>query len=80
MLFGIGIARTGVVARWLGWIGGIGGLAYMASGVAVGYSGFENGFESGAGAVSQVLLMVFVVGMLVAGLRMKDLADPAGSR
>jgi hypothetical protein len=81
VLFGVAIVRTGIVARWLGWVGMFGGLLYMATGIAIGYRGFESGFGKATGDVVQLLFLVFVVGMLVAGLRRKDLADtaPTGS-
>ena len=71
-LFGTAIARTGIVARWLGWAAVIGGLAYMASGVAVAYAGFESGFESADGIVAQLGFLIFAVGLLVTGVRRKD--------
>jgi hypothetical protein len=80
VFFGAAIVRTGIVARWLGWIGAIGGVLYMATGIAVGYSGFESGFGDAAGDPLQLLLVIFVVGILVAGVRRKDLADTAGYR
>jgi len=78
VLFGATIVRTGFVARWLGWIGAIGGLLYMATGIAVGYSGFESGFGDAAGDPVQLLLLIFVVGIFVVGMRRKDLVDTTG--
>ena len=75
-LFGIAIGRTEIAARWLGWAGVIGGLAYMASGVAVAYAGFESGFESAVGIVAQLGFLIFAVGLLVTGVRGKE---PAGT-
>jgi rhodanese-related sulfurtransferase len=69
VLFGLAIARTALVAPWLGWAGLLGGLLYMASGVAVGYAGFESDFESAVGAGAQLLFVVLVVGVLVSGVR-----------
>jgi uncharacterized membrane protein len=80
VLYGAAIVRTGLVARWLGWIGMIGGLLYVATGVAVGYSGFESGFGDATGDLVQLLLLVFVVGMFVTGVRRKEIADTAGHR
>lgn len=64
VLFGTGIARTGIVARWLGWTGVAGGLLYMASGIAVGYDGFQSSFGDAIGVVVQIVFLVFVVGVL----------------
>jgi hypothetical protein len=81
VLFGAGIARTGIVARWLGWIAVLGGALYMATGIAVGYAGFESGFGDATGDALQLLFLVFVVGLLVAGLRRKeDLSAGASPR
>jgi len=74
VLFGVAIARTGIVFRWLGWIAVLGGLSYMAIGVAVGYSGFEKPGDQ----VLQLLFLVFVMGVLVAGLRRKEFTQPGG--
>src|SRR6266540_2805092 len=68
-LFGVAIARTDIAARWLGWADVIGGLAYLASGVAVAYAGFESGFESAVGIVAQLGFLIFAVGLLVTGVR-----------
>ena len=76
-LFGFAIARTGIVARWLGWVGVAGGLLYMATGIAVGSAGFESGFGNAAGIPLQLLFVVFVVGVLVVGVRRKDVAGTA---
>ena len=68
VLFGVAIARTGIVFRWIGWVGVLGGLLYIATGVAVGHSGFGQP----GGLVIQLLFSTFVVGVLVGGLRGGD--------
>jgi hypothetical protein len=80
VLFGAAIVLTGMVPQWLGWVGGIVGVLYIATGIAVGYSGFENGFGNAAGHATQLLLLIFVIGMLVVGVRSKDLTDAPGHR
>lgn len=65
VLFGVAVALTGVVARWLGWVAVLSGLLYMAVGVAVGYSGFEKPGD----LVIQSLFAIFMVGVLLAGVR-----------
>ena len=69
-LFGVAVMRTALVARWLGAVATLGGVLYIATGVAVGHSGFEQpaGF--------QLLFVVFVVGVLVEGIRRRDAAEP----
>lgn len=71
-LFGAAIALTAILPRWIGWVGGLAGLLYMATGVAVGYSGFESGFGDATGDAVQLLFAVFVIGFLVAAVRRRD--------
>jgi hypothetical protein len=73
VLFGIAILRTGLVYRWLGVIAAAAGLLYAAIGVAVGYTGFE---KPGELAVT-LLFVVFMVGVLVAGLRSSGTSETA---
>jgi len=69
VLFGIAVARTGLVYRWLGGIAILAGLVYAALGVGVGYSGL--GQRPGDLLVT-LLFLVFMVGVLVAGLRRRE--------
>jgi hypothetical protein len=68
VLFGVAVARTGIVYRWLGPVAVVGGIAYATVGVAVGHSGLEQP----GGPLISLLFLVFMVGVLVAGLRRKD--------
>jgi hypothetical protein len=74
VLFGVAIARTGVVSRWLGWIGVLGGLLNGAIGIAVGHTGLEQPGD----LVISLLFLIFVVGVLVDGLRRGEPAKTAG--
>ena len=65
VLFGAAIVRSGIVPRALGAVAIAAGSAYAAIGVAVGYEGFEQP----GGMVVQLLFVVFVGGVLSAGLR-----------
>jgi hypothetical protein len=80
VLFGAAIARTAIVYRWLGWVGMLGGLLFMAAGVVVGYDGLQSGFEDAAANAAQLLFAIFAVGVLVAGVRRKDLPAAAPGR
>jgi hypothetical protein len=71
VLFGVAILRTAIVYRWLGGVAALAGLVYAAIGVAVGYSGFG---ERPGDLAFTLLLLVFMVGVLVAGLRRKERA------
>lgn len=65
VLFGVAIARTAIVFRWLGWLAVLVGVLYGATGVAVAYEGLETPGD----LVIQLLLLAFAVGLLVAGVR-----------
>jgi hypothetical protein len=74
VLFGVAIARTGIVFRSLGLVAVISGLLYVATGVAVGYSGLGQP----GGLVIQLLFLIFMGGVLVAGLRRREPAETPG--
>lgn len=57
--------RAGIVARRVGGAGIVAGSLYAAVGVAVGHTGFGKP----GGPVMLMLMLVFVIGVLVAGLR-----------
>ncbi|MGH2916986.1 MAG: hypothetical protein ACRDLS_00055 [Solirubrobacteraceae bacterium] len=73
VLVGVAVARTGIIARWLGWIAVLGGLLYTTVGIAVGHSGLDKP----GGPVISLLFVIFMVGVLVAGLRTNELANTA---
>lgn len=75
ILFGVAVARTGIVFRWLGWVGMLGGLLYLVTGVAVGYKGLGQP----GGLVVQLLFLIFAVGVLAAGLLKGDTAPTVAS-
>jgi len=75
VLFGVAIVRTGIVYRWLGPVAILAGLVYGAIGVAVGYSGLEQPGD----LVFTLLLLVFAVGVLAAGVRRKSTAETRAS-
>jgi hypothetical protein len=55
------------------------GLLSIAIGVCVGYAGLESGFQDAAGLVFQLVVLVFVVGLLVAGHGDRDPGTQAAS-
>jgi hypothetical protein len=65
VLFGTALARGGVVSRFAAAAGIVAGLLYAAIGVAVGHTGLDKP----GGPVVQLLMLLFVGGVLVAGLR-----------
>lgn len=65
VLFAVAAARVAIVARWVAGAGMLAGVLYAAIGVAVGHSGFEQP----GGPVVQLLMLTFLAGVLVAGVR-----------
>jgi hypothetical protein len=65
ILFGTASVRSGIIARWAATAGIAAGVLYMAIGVAVGHSGFDQP----GGPVVQLLMLTFVAAVLVAGIR-----------
>ena len=70
VLFGTALARAQLVGRVTASVGVLAGLLYMTVGVAVGHTGFEKP----GGPVVQLLMVMFVGGILAAGLRTKTAA------
>ena len=64
ILFGALAMRSGVIVRWAGAAGIAAGTLYVAIGIAVGHSGFEKP----GGPLVQTLMLIFVGGILAAGL------------
>jgi hypothetical protein len=65
VLFGTALARGRVVSRFAAAAGIVAGLLYAAIGVAVGHTGLDKP----GGPVVQLLMLLFVGGVLDAGLR-----------
>lgn len=69
ILLGVAIAVSRLLGGWLGWVAVVAGVLYLAIGIDVGYRGLESGFHDVGGVGSQLLVVVFVVGLLVTELR-----------
>lgn len=65
-LFGLGIVRSGVVARGLGWIGLLAGLGLITGGLLTGRDGFAG---SPVQQAAQLLFLVLAIGIIVSGIR-----------
>jgi hypothetical protein len=76
LLFGLAIARTAIVPRWLGWSGVVSGLLFGVVGVIVGEVGFDHA-QGPFSLAALLFFLVFAVGTLVVGWRTKE--RPAAS-
>jgi hypothetical protein len=73
-LVGAALVTSRLLPSWLGWVAGLGGLLSLAVGIDVGYQGLESGFQDVVDLASQVVLAVFVIGVVVAAFRGKPSA------
>lgn len=79
LLVGAAVVASRLVPNWLGGLLMIGGLLSLAIGFSVGYEGLESGFQDVVGIALQLVVLVFGVGLLVAGRRVKVPATRGGS-
>jgi hypothetical protein len=68
-----------LVPSWLGGLLGLGGLLSIAIGISVGYAGLESGFQDAVGIAFQLVVLVYIVGLLVVRRRTGELGARAGS-
>jgi hypothetical protein len=69
VLFGAAMIAIRLGAAWLGWVAVLTGALSAAIGIDVGYSGLESGLQDAAGIAFVLAIVVFAVGMSVAGVR-----------
>jgi hypothetical protein len=58
-----------LIPSWLRGLRVVAGLLSLAVGLSVGYAGLESGFQDSVGIVFQLVVLVFIVGLLVVGRR-----------
>ncbi|WP_215179629.1 hypothetical protein [Streptomyces sp. ISL-10] len=68
-LFGAAILASRRIAGWLGWTALVAGVCSVIFGVDVGYSGLASGLQDVLGLLMFILVLVFALGVLVAGVR-----------
>src|SRR5215208_2047668 len=72
LLLGAAVVVSRLIPSWLGVVLGVGGLLSLALGFSVGYEGLESGFQDPVGIAFQLVLLVFVVGLLVVSRRVRE--------
>jgi hypothetical protein len=77
LLLGAVAVVSRLVPSWLGVLLMGGGLLSLVIGVSVAYAGLESGFQDAAGLAFQLVVLVFVVGLLVVSRRAGEPATGA---
>jgi hypothetical protein len=72
LLLGSAAVVSRLVPSWLGVLLAVGGLLSLAVGFSVAYAGLESGFQDAVGIALQLVVLVFIVGLLVVGRRARE--------
>jgi len=72
LLLGAAAVVSRLLPSWLGVLLVVGGLLSLAVGISVGYAGLESGFQDAEGIALQLVVLVFIVGLLVVGRRARE--------
>ena len=72
LLLGSAAAVSRLLPTWLGVLLVIAGLLSLGIGVSVGYAGLESGFQDALGLAFQLVVLVFVIGLLVVTRRARE--------
>jgi hypothetical protein len=80
LLLGAAAVVSRLVPSWLGVLLLVGGLLSIAIGFSVGYQGLESGFQDAVGIALQLVVLVFIVGLLVVSRRAREPGTRAASR
>ena len=80
LLLGAALVVSRLVPSWLGVLLVVAGLLSLVIGISVGYAGLESGFQDAVGLALQLVVLVFIVGLLVVGGRARAPARLAPRR
>ena len=79
LLLGCAAVVSRLVPSWLGALLAAGGLLSLAVGFSVAYAGLESGFQDAVGIALQLVVLVFIVGLLVVARRAREPGTGAAS-
>jgi hypothetical protein len=79
VLLGAAAVVSRLVPSWLGVLLVVGGLLSLAVGFSVAYAGLESGFQDAVGVALQLVILVFIVGLLVVARRAREPCTRAAS-
>ncbi len=69
IIFGLAIAKSMFLSRWIGWMGVIVGILTIIAGVEVAYSGFAYTNMGGLRGIS--MMIYFLWGIILGGLMLR---------
>jgi hypothetical protein len=79
LLLGAAAVVSRLVPSWLGVLLVVGGVLSLAVGFSVAYAGLESGFQDAVGIALQLIVLVFIVGLLVVARRAREPGTRAAS-
>lgn len=79
LLLGAAAVVSRLLPSWLGVLLVVGGLLSVAVGFSVAYAGLESGFQDAVGIALQLVVLVFIVGLLVVARRAPEPGTRAAS-
>jgi Domain of unknown function (DUF4386) len=79
LLLGAAAVVSRLVPTWLGALLVVGGVLSLTVGVSVGYAGLESGFQDTVGIAFQLVVLVFVIGLIVLGRQAREPGAHAAS-
>jgi uncharacterized protein DUF4386 len=79
LLLGAAAVVSRFVPSWLGVLLVAGGVLSVAVGISVAYAGLESGFQDAVGIALQLVVLVFIIGLLVVARRAREPGTRAAS-
>jgi Domain of unknown function (DUF4386) len=79
LLLGAAAVVSRLVPTWLGALLMVAGLLSLLVGFSVAYAGLESGFQDAVGIALQLVVLVFIVGLLVVARRAREPGTSAAS-
>ncbi|MEJ3748945.1 DUF4386 family protein [Actinomycetes bacterium KLBMP 9797] len=79
LLLGAAAVVSRLVPNWLGVLLVVAGLLSLTIGFSVGYQGLKSGFQDAIGIAFQVVVLVFIVGLLIVSRRARAPGTRAAS-
>jgi len=72
LLLGAAAVLNRLVPTWMAALLGLCGVLSLLVGISVGYAGLESGFQDAVGIALQLVVLVFIVGLLVVARRARE--------